>query len=206
MVLTSSFYFGIINYNMSQYKYYFKKPRSEIVKDVLTWLAISGAVCIAATSPYFATNLLKGLKQGKKYKKKNIYNAFYRLQKEGCLNVEKKNYKVYINLTEKGKKKAGRFQIDSLKINKSKKWDGKWRIVIFDIAQLQKLQRNAFREKLKKLGFYPLQKSVLVCPYECKDEIELLRDFFGLSQKEIRFIVAEEIEGDAFLRRIFKLN
>jgi len=191
---------------MSQYKYYFKKPKSEIIKDILTQLIISGTICIAATSPYFATNLFRGLKQKRKYKKKNIYNAFYRLQKNGCLNIEKKNHQVYINLTEKGKKKAGRFQIDSLKIKKPKKWDGKWRIVIFDIAQLQKLQRNAFRRKLKELGFCSLQKSVLVCPYKCEDEIKLLRDFFGLSQREIRVIVAEKIEGDAFLRRMFKLN
>lgn len=190
---------------MSQYKYYFKKPRSEIVKDVLTSLAVSGAVCIAATSPYFATNLLRGLKQGRKYKKKNVYNVFYRLQKEGCLNVERKNHQVYINLTEKGKKKAGRFQIDSLKINKPKKWDKKWRVVIFDIAQLKKLQRNAFREKIKELGFHPLQKSVWVCPYKCQDEISLLRDFFGLGKKDIRLITAENIEEDTFLRKIFKL-
>ncbi len=191
---------------MSQYKYYFKKPRSEIIKDILNWLTITGVVCIAATSPYFATNLMREFKRAKKYKRKNVYNTFYRLRKEGCLNIEKKNFRVYLSLTEKGRKKAGRFQIDSLKIDKSKKWDGKWRVVIFDIAQFKKLQRNAFREKIKELGFYSLQKSVLVCPYECGDEIELLREFFGLSKNEIRLIIAEKVEGEESLRKIFNLN
>ena len=190
---------------MSKYKYYFKKPRSEIVKDVLSWLAIAGAVYIAASSPYFIHNLMKEFKRGKRYKKKNIYNVFYRLRKEGCLKIEKRGHQVYISLTEEGRKKAGRFQIDSLKINKSKKWDGKWRIVIFDIAQLKKLQRDAFREKLKELGFRPLQKSVLVCPYECRDEIELLREFFGLSKDEIRLITAQKIEDGGLLKKAFNL-
>lgn len=191
---------------MSKYKYYFKKPRSEIIKDVLKWLAVSGAVCIAATSPYFATNLLKGFKRGGKYKKKNVSNIFYRLKKEGCIKIENRGHQVFISLTDEGRKKAGRFQIDSLKINKSKNWDRKWRIVIFDIAQLKRLQRNAFREKIKELGFCSLQKSVLVCPYECKDEIELLREFFSLSKNEIRLITAENIEEDGSLKKYFGLN
>ena len=190
---------------MSKYKYYFKKPRSEITKDILLWLVTTGAVIIAAQSPYFIRNLSKGFKRWRKYKNKNLSNAFYRLRKEGCLEIQDNGRRVYFHLTEKGKKRAGWLQIDSLKINKPKKWDKKWRIVIFDIAQLKKLQRNIFREKLKELGFYPLQKSVWICPYKCKDEINLLRDFFGLSKKEIRLITAENIEEDVFLRKIFKI-
>jgi DNA-binding transcriptional regulator PaaX len=193
---------------MGQYKYYFRKPKSEITKDILKGLAITGAVCLAATSPYFAINLMKGLKSRKRYNHKKVSSTFYNLKRDGCINIEigKKNHQVFITLTERGRKKAGRFQIDDLAIKKPKKWDGKWRIVIFDIAQLQKLQRNAFREKLKALGFYPIQKSVLVCPYECKDEVGILREFFGLSQKEIRLITADNIEDDIFLKRIFKLS
>jgi DNA-binding transcriptional regulator PaaX len=189
---------------MSKYKYYFRKPRSEITKDILKWLARAGTVYIAASSPYFAIYLMKSLRR-KKYKRKKVYDAFYNLRKQGHINIQKKGHKVYMTLTEKGRKKAGRFQIDSLRINKPKKWDGKWRMVIFDIPQLQQLQRNAFREKLKEIGFHPLQKSVLVCPYRCKDEVELLREFFGLSKKEICLITAEDIEDDNFLRKIFKL-
>lgn len=191
---------------VGKYKYYFKKPKSEIIKDILSWLAITGAICIAATSPHFVINLLKEFKQGRKYKKKNIYNAFYRLQREGCLNIERKDHKVYISLTERGKKKVGRLQIDNLKIKKVKKWDGRWRVVIFDIAQLKRLQRNAFRDKLKELGFCSVQKSVLICPYECKDEIELLREFFGLTKNEIRLLVVERIEGDSQFKKIFNIN
>ncbi|MBI2450246.1 MAG: hypothetical protein HYV47_01775 [Candidatus Nealsonbacteria bacterium] len=190
---------------MSKYKYYFAKPRSEIAKDILKGLAAAGAVCIAAGSPYFTINLVKNLKKPE-YKRKKVYDAFYNLKKQGCIIAKERNHQIYISLTDRGKKIAEIFQIDSLKINKPKKWDKKWRIVIFDIAQLKNLQRNAFRGKLKELGFCPLQKSVWVHPYPCKDEIDLLRDFFGLSEKEIRLITAENMGDDSPLRKIFKIQ
>lgn len=193
---------------MTKYKYYFRKPRSEIIKDILYWLAVGGAVYIAASSPYFALNLEKGIKRwlkDKRYKKKRIYDAFFQLRKEGCLEIGKKNHQIYIKLTEKGKRKAGWLQIDGLEIKKPKKWDKQWRIVIFDISQLKKLYREAFRGKLKELGFYPLQKSVWIYPFDCRDEIELLRKFFDLSEKELRFIVAKNIGRDEWLKRKFKL-
>ncbi len=190
-----------------KYKYYFRKPKSEIAKDILTWLVIAGAVCVAASSPYFVWNLMRSFKRWQRYRKKSkkLYTAFWRLKKQGCLIIEKKNHQIYISLTEKGKKLAGWLQIDALKIKKPKKWDKKWRIVIFDIAQLKKFYREAFRGKLKELGFYRLQDSVWIIPFDCQDEIELLREFFGLTHKEMRLIVAENIGPDDWLREIFKI-
>lgn len=189
-----------------KYKYYFKKPKSEIAKDVLGWLSTIGAIYIAASSPYFVRSLTKEVKQWKKYKnRKRLGEIFKRLQKQGCIIVEEKNHQIYISLTEKGKKMAGWLQVDALQIKRPKNWDGKYRIVIFDIVQLKKLYREAFRGKLKELGFYRLQDSVWVIPFDCRDEIGLLRDFFGLTHKEMRLIVAENIGPDEWLREIFKI-
>jgi DNA-binding PadR family transcriptional regulator len=191
---------------MSKYKYYFRQPKSEIVKDILRLLAIAGAIYIAASSPYFISDLRKNIKRWQKYKRKKFYNAFYRLQKEGCIDVREKNRQIYIALTEKGKRKAGRLQIDAMEIKKPKKWDGKWRILIFDISQFKKFYREALRGKLKNLGFRQLQKSVWIHPYDCQDEINVLKDFFGLKEKEMRLILAEDIGDEGFFKRIFKLK
>ena len=189
-----------------KYKYYLKKPRSEIVKDILYGLLVSGGILIAASSPYFFINLIKSWKKMKKYPKKKVFDTFYNLKRQGLIEIRKVNHQIYISLTQKGKEKAGWLQINDLKIKKPKRWDKKWRIVIFDIAQLKKLYREAFRGKLKELGFYPLQKSVWIFPYNCRPEIELLRDFFGLTKKEVRLIVAEKIENEKELRKIFNLK
>lgn len=188
-----------------KYKYYFKKPKSEIVKDILRWLVLVGAVYIAANSPYFVWNLTKQIPRWRKYKRRNLSNAFKRLLKQDCIEIRKKRNQFYIGLTAKGKKMAGWLQIDALKIKRPKKWDKKWRIVIFDISQLKKIYRELFRSKLKELGFYQLQKSVWVMPFDCRDEIELLRDFFGLSQKEMRLIVAGDIGPAEWLIKKFKI-
>lgn len=190
---------------MSKYKYYFRKPRSEIVKDILKGLLLTGAACVAATSPYFVRSVSKSLVKSNRYRKKIISNTFYRLKKEGCIETFYKNNQLYIKLTEKGRKKAGWMQIDELKIKKMKKWDKKWRLSIFDISELKKLQREAFRGKLKELGFLPIQKSVWINPYDCKDEIGLLKDFFGLSEDELRLVIAEDIGEDDVFRQFFKI-
>ncbi|MBU3942504.1 hypothetical protein KKA24_00810 [Patescibacteria group bacterium] len=190
---------------MSKYKYYFRKPKSEISKDILKWLLISGAVYIAAGSPYFTLNLMKKFKDGGKYKNKKVYDAFYRLRKDGCIQIEQNNFDVRIRLTDKGKKKANWMQIDDLILKKNKKWDGKWRIVMFDIVQLKTFYRNVFRSKLKEMGFIQLQKSVWICPYKCKDEIDLLKDFLGLNDKEIRLVVCSDIGDESQLRKKFKI-
>jgi len=192
--------------SLRKYKYYFKKPRSVIVKDILYWLLFTGAVSVAATSPYFGVNFLRNYKKLRKYPRKRTYDVFYNLKRQGLIEIKKRNHQIYISLTEKGREKAGWLQIDALKIENPKNWDRKWRMAIFDISQLKKLYREAFRGKLKELGFYPLQKSVWIHPFDCRAEIELLKNFFDLSNQELRLIIAENIGNDTKIKRFFNLS
>lgn len=190
---------------MTKYKYYFKKERNEIVKDILRWLVIVGAIYIAASSPYFIINILRAFRKGNRYGRKDVYNAFYRLRRGGYLEIHTKGHQIYIFLTEKGRQRAGWFQINHLEIKKPKRWDGKWRVFIFDIPHVHRLKREALRGFLKRLNFFPLQKSVWVSPYECRDELELLKDFFGLSREEARLIVSDDIGDNTQLKKYFGL-
>lgn len=181
-------------------------------KKVLTGILLTGAIYVAASSPYFSLHLIKNIERElkkrkylkKKYKDSTFNNSFYYLKKRGYLNIEKKNKQIYISLTEKGKEKAGKYLIDDLEIKKPKKWDGKWRIVIFDIPNLTNIKRSALRGKLKHLGFYKLQHSVWTQPYDCQKEMNTLKEFFGLNEKEFKLITGE-IENDKFLKNIFNL-
>lgn len=193
---------------MTKYKYYFKKPKGEITKDILTCVLTAGTIAVAASSPYFIANVLRAfLREGRKekYKKKEIFNAFYRLRKQGCFHVEEENNQIYISLTDEGRKKAGWFQINHLKIKTPKRWDKNWWIIIFDISHTHRAKREAFRGLIKRLGLRQLQKSVWIYPYDCCDEIELLKDFFGLDAKELRCFVTKNIGDDIELRKYFNL-
>ena len=100
---------------------------------------------------------------------------------------------------------AGKYQIDDLQIPRPKKWDKKWRVIIFDIPASSNTIRNVFRRKLKEFGFYPLQKSIWVYPFECTEEIALLRDFLRADKKQIQVLEVSKMEDDRFLRKIFDL-
>lgn len=190
---------------MTQYRYYFKKPRGEIIKDIFSWLLVGGMIAIAATSPTFLYQGLQTFHRRKKYKKQSVSNAFHRLRKEGCIDVHTHNHQLYVSLTEEGRKRAGRFQINNLQIKKPKSWDRKWRIVVFDVIDRQRIKREVLRGFLKRLGFYKLQDSVWVHPFDCKDEIVLLRDFFGFTVREVQLVIAEKIEQSDLLQKRFHL-
>lgn len=85
------------------------------------------------------------------------------------------------------------------------KWDGKWRIVIFDIPGCMNRQRHAFRSKIKALGFHMIQRSVFAIPYPCEQEIsDICRKLKLTSYVDI--ILAESIlSHEEDLRKAFGL-
>ncbi len=187
--------------------------RHEITNAILKGLFYGGAIAIASTSPFFLPRILPRIikyaryqKKKRENEKKGFYNAFYKLKNQGLIEMEYRNKQLYISLTEEGRKRCGKFQVDDLKIKKPLRWDKKWRILIFDIKEKNRVKREALRGKIKELGLYPLQKSVWVCPYDFFKEMDTLRRFFGLKDKEMKIITASEIENDAEIRTFFGIK
>lgn len=108
-------------------------------------------------------------------------------------------------LSHHGKQKALRYHIDEMKIQPMKHWDKKWRIVIFDIPEPRKKARDALARTLKNMGFYTLQKSVFVHPFECEDEVDFVIEFFNL-RPFVRIILAEHIDNELHLKKYFNLS
>jgi hypothetical protein len=109
---------------------------------------------------------------------------------------------VEVKLNDGGKERVRRFNAEALAIAKPKRWDGKWRIVCFDIPKAKKKEREVLRFQLKLLGFYQFQKSVFVHPYPCGDEIDFLIELYDL-RLYVRQIVAVDIDVDVHLRHLF---
>src|SRR3989339_1009556 len=182
--------------------------KADTSRKILGCLILAGVITIAATSPFFLTRLAKVLLKDSKCRSNNrqkFDNAFYYLKKKGLIIVEKNQHDIVIMPTEKGIKAMKRHQVLGLKIEKPRKWDGKIRVVAFDIPNTHKVKRNAFRRKLKELRFYSSQKSVWLHPFECRKEIKILKDFFGLNNKQVHFFTAEKIEDGQLLEKIKKV-
>ena len=107
-------------------------------------------------------------------------------------------------LTDKGKKKAITFNIDNMEIKKPKKWDKKWRLVLFDIPEKHKPAREAIRDTLKNLGFHEYQKSVFIHPYECQKEIDFVIEYFDI-RRFVRTLIADTFDNDIHFKKVFDL-
>ncbi|MDO8561795.1 MAG: hypothetical protein Q7S05_03130 [bacterium] len=111
-------------------------------------------------------------------------------------------------LTDEGRERIRRVlmrRVLESPIKHQEKWDGKWRIILFDIPAEERAKRNAFRAMIRRIGAVMLQKSVWVYPYDCSEHIFLLRQFFDLPEDALRFVETSAIGDDRMLRKHFKI-
>ncbi len=171
-----------------------------MAKKILRGVATAGLIILAAQSPFFASRLWKGifhdLNEGNRKERKRLYDAFTYLKRQGMLKVRYKNNQMYISLTTEGKKRVGKDDIDTLAITSPKRWDGQWRILLFDVPTRERSKREALRGKLIELGFTMIQKSVWVHPYECLNEVQTLKRFFGFNDQSVKVIPVPHLGGD----------
>ena len=129
-------------------------------------------------------------------KQSELSQALKRLRERGLVIEDKINVdKVIFKLTQLGQDTLG------LEFNE-KDWDGKWRVVIFDIPEERKSIRNQIRKALVSVGFMRLQDSVWVYPYDCEDFITLLKADFKIG-KEVLYMIVEELEYDKPVKSYF---
>ncbi|OGI20007.1 MAG: hypothetical protein A3J06_03945 [Candidatus Moranbacteria bacterium RIFCSPLOWO2_02_FULL_48_19] len=169
-------------------------------------LLLGGAALSFAYSPKQSFRIIGMMKrEWKKVNKQSLENAIRRLYDSQLIDMKQgKNENWEILLTKKGKHRALLYNFETYKIKKPLLWDKKWRVVLFDIPEKEKALRDAFRGWLKRLNFYKLQASVFVHPYDCRDEFDFLVEFYR-ARKYVRFMVAEEIDNEPYLRTIFSL-
>lgn len=182
-----------------------KKIRnSKIQKVVLSSLYTAGDLSIALAMP----NLLSLLKyidpQRKGSRISSVNTAIKRLREKGLIAWEKTDNGIFLRLTKEGERTIELIERNEFKIVKPKKWDGKWRIIIFDIRETKRVARNKFRMTLQRIGFLKLQNSVWVYPYNCEELITLIKADFMIG-KEILYIIADSIENDKWVRKHFEL-
>lgn len=136
---------------------------------------------------------------------RRISQAVSRLYTKGFVTRTKTDKGIKLSLTKKGSKLAQELdKKENLYLKKPKRWDGKWRIVIFDVWERRRDVRDKLRNLLQKAGFIKIQDSVWVYPYDCEELFTFLRVDLRLG-KGMLYIVAEEVEHDEQLRSHFRL-
>lgn len=139
------------------------------------------------------------------YKKHKFNHLIWRTLKTGYIEKIEKEAKIYIRITSLGTKMTQRdFPLLHLQ---NKPWDGKWRIVMFDIAEIQKRKRDYLRGKLKELGFGMLQESVFITPHDIVKDFSEYIESIGL-RDSVDVLEALYILGDSkeLAKRVWKLE
>lgn len=177
---------------------------TKIQSAILKTVAAAGLISIALILPN-ALQMLKVFNLDKKLKdnqRRSINNSRKRLVEHGLLEYSKEGY---LRLTSLGKKTLDKIEMNNYKVAKPKKWDKKWRVLIFDIKESQKQLRDKIRNTLISIGFIKLQNSVWVYPYDCEDLITLLKADFEIG-KDLLYIIADKIENEKTLLACFNLK
>lgn len=171
---------------------------------MLTAVVLGGVVVVAATIPN-AAQLLRffpGFKKGARfnYKTKTVLG---RLAQKGCITFVKKDGKRYARITEKGKRML-QMETEKIAIAKKRRWDRRWRVVIFDIPERRRSVRASIRRFMQEYGFVRLQDSVWIYPYDCEDLIALAKANFRVGA-DVLYMIVERLEQDKHLREHFGL-
>lgn len=154
-------------------------------------------------------NALPALKKFKRacgIEHKQLIRAVRRLEQRGLLRRKQRDDgNEYLLLTEAGERAFLLEKSRALTITKPKRWDGCWRVLIFDITENKKNMRDAIRKHLRRLGFYQIQKSVFVIPFSCTEEIGFLKRFYE-ANNELCLIQASSLgEKELVARKYFSL-
>lgn len=173
---------------------------------LLASLVISGVVLVASVAPNAFAQLryLPSMKRAQlRYQAKT---ALGRLAAQGLIVFKKRDGKNYARITPAGQKTLALEQQKATLIEgKKRRWDKRWRVIIFDIPERRRKTRDRLRITMRELGFVRLQDSVWVYPYDCEDLMALLKADLKLGSA-VLYMIVEHIENDKHLRAEFGLE
>jgi hypothetical protein len=178
-----------------------RQRRENLEKAVLGTVAAVGMVGVSLVAP----NVLGAMGTlgmlPRPGRKQAIERARDRLVTKGLLRYEGRN----LRLTKKGEAALKRIELLDYAVRKPRRWDGKWRVLIFDIPEYRRGLREKVRRTLRAIGFAHLQHSVWIYPYDCEDLMTLLKADFKIG-RDMRYLIADSIEYDQAYREIFGLK
>ena len=119
------------------------------------------------------------------------------------IEIRSKGRKQFFKLTKKGKLNALLKKLEAKQ--RPEKWDGKWRVIVWDIPESSRKQRDQIRHFVKTRGFFQLQLSVFITPFPLPvDAVAYLRESELINF--VRFLLVEKMDYETELIKHFKLT
>lgn len=134
--------------------------------------------------------------------KEEISEKIKYLKQMGYIKTFSEKKEKYIEITKKGFKRIDQVKTNDIFIKRPEKWDGKWRLVIFDIPRKYNSDRDRLRRKLINWGFVKIQESIYIYPFECTVEVDIIIEELGVNRFVLIFI-ADAIRNEELLIKQF---
>lgn len=174
-----------------------KKHQKKIIKLTAEQALIS---VFNLTLPFFEASRIyrvgaRKAREDLAYEDSNIRERISYLKKWGFIEDFVEGKERHFEITSKGIDRVKKIHERELTITRPDHWDGKWRLVIFDIPNEKKNKRDVFRKKLLRLEFEKVQESIYVYPFECAKEILTIIKSLGIDF-EVLLLIADIIQGE----------
>ena len=156
-----------------------RRDAREISKTILVLLAAGAIISSALVAPGASGAVAKLLKSllDQPWRKRRV---LHRLQRLRYVQIEDRAGQHVLTLTKLGRKISRNASLDNIEIQRPKHWDKQWRILVFDIPERKRLERDILRAKIRQLGFREFQRSVWVLPWPCRPEIQFITELYSL--------------------------
>jgi hypothetical protein len=178
-----------------------RRRKGDMQRLILSTVAVAGGLAVAAVAPNVLGAIVKMGILPKTRDSEMVQRARKNLVMKGFLVYEGK----FLRLTPKGEKLLQHLKLKDYKLEKPKRWDKRWRVLIFDIPERRRAVRAQVRTVLGKIGFIRLQDSVWLYPYDCEEVVTLIKADLKIG-KDILYLIVDTIEHDASYRQHFGLK
>lgn len=181
-------------------------PIKEVLKLVGIGLFVAGSLVMPnlplALKPLLDKQRKDEVKAWKRFNIPYLRRSLDRLEKQKLVEVGEENGMQFVKITSQGRKRLIKMALDELAVEKPRVWDGRWRLISFDLPEKLANTRKVLVEYLKAWGFYLLHESVYLHAYPCFKQVEFLREYLRVGEY-VRIMTVSEIENDKLFRDFF---
>lgn len=124
-----------------------------------------------------------------------IARSIKNLLSDGLVEAFSSEHNQYLRLTNEGKHKLNNIALLCESTLVSTSWDGNWRIIILDLPEERKNERESLRYLLKKAGFICMKNSVWISMYPYENLFINIKNDLNLST-EMMIIVTDKLDKE----------
>lgn len=174
-----------------------KSKKSQSIQElILNFLSKKKAARSEDISQYVQAVLEERETKKRKVKPRYVINRAIKQMVEGEMVAEyHTEQSSFLSLSPAGRHKLRNIKLSSKSHLVSTTWDGYWRMVILDVPESQKKQRDAIRYVLKKAQFVQIKNSVWITPFPLEHMMINMKEDLQLHE-ELMVIVTNKLDPD----------